>query len=267
MFLSFFSIVLLKSITPFTWKLLPDPQKQSLNILGYKYISNQDTGVMFLAVGFLGNNAAIKRIMTCAKCRTCRHWWKHGKAKKTLNPCKLSFVVHMSYEKRGISALVYTGVKRKVIRISFTYLTGRICNNSPVGNGFKLYLFKLLCSTCLTQCSLRIPDAYCFVLSSISKTIFPLIHVLMQRNALPIQDLRMVAKILCLLSSSSSVNDRWLKCLRNRGVTGFLPPPGGPIDATKLISTSSRKVPKTENKMLWARGIPVWFCFSSSQRF
>ena len=70
-------------------------------------------------------------------------------------------------------------------------------------------------------------------------------------NALPSHDVSMVAKMRCLLSSSNSVKDRWLKCLKKRGVTGFLPPPGGPIAETKLMSTSSRKVPKTEYRQQW----------------
>lgn len=158
------------------WKLLPDPQNQSLIILEYKYISKQENGVIFLAAGLLGNNSTIKGLMTCTKCRTCRHWWKHEKAKNPLTHC-VSWASLFTWAKKiGISAIGYTGVKRKVIRIFFTYLTERICNNSPVDNGWKLYLFKVLCSTCLTQCSLRIPDVYCFVLSSFSKTIFPAIH-------------------------------------------------------------------------------------------
>ena len=64
------------------------------------------------------------------------------------------------------------------------------------------------------------------------------------RSNLPIQELRMVAKILCLLSSSSSVKDKWLKCLKKRGVTELRPPPGGPMAHSRLMSTSSRNVPR-----------------------
>ena len=67
----------------------------------------------------------------------------------------------------------------------------------------------------------------------------------------PIQLFNIVENILILLESSISQNDNKLKCRVNLGVSGFLPPPGGPIAPSKLISTSSLNAPgKRQVKLL-----------------
>ena len=50
--------------------------------------------------------------------------------------------------------------------------------------------------------------------------------------------------------SSSSVNEMWLKWRENRGVMGFLPPPGGPMAPTNIMSTSLRKAPLGVHKAI-----------------
>ena len=45
-------------------------------------------------------------------------------------------------------------------------------------------------------------------------------------------------KIVFIVSSSNSLIVMVLKCLKNLGVTGFLPPPGGPMAAISWISIS-----------------------------
>lgn len=64
----------------------------------------------------------------------------------------------------------------------------------------------------------------------------------------PIQLPRILEKIFFLLLSSISVNERKLKWRVRRGVTAFLPPPGGPMAPIKLISTNFLKVPENEQK-------------------
>lgn len=175
MFLSFFSIVLLKSITPLCescylthkislllfWSTSTFPSKR----MG-SYFWQQGSWVTIQQLRDLWHVQSVGLVVTGENMR-----------RQKIHLITVSWTSLFTWAKKiGISAIGYTGVKRKVIRIFFTYLTERICNNSPVDNGWKLYLFKVLCSTCLTQCSLRIPDVYCFVLSSFSKTIFPAIH-------------------------------------------------------------------------------------------
>lgn len=48
----------------------------------------------------------------------------------------------------------------------------------------------------------------------------------------------MVEKIRTIVSSLKELMVQMLKCRRNRDVTGFLPPPGGPIAAISCTSTS-----------------------------
>ena len=63
----------------------------------------------------------------------------------------------------------------------------------------------------------------------------------------------MVEKMVNLEESSSSVNEMWLKWRENLGVTGFRPPPGGPIAPTNMISTNFLKAP-TDGE--WNKLIP-----------
>ena len=65
----------------------------------------------------------------------------------------------------------------------------------------------------------------------------------------------MTEKILRLLGSSISVKARKLKCRKSRAVTGFLPPPGGPMEQMKFTSTRRRKSPKTYNGAVIATNI------------
>ena len=65
---------------------------------------------------------------------------------------------------------------------------------------------------------------------------------------LPSQLLRIVPKMRNLLVCSISQNDNTLKCLMSLDVTGLRPPPGGPIAHRKLMSTSSRKAPRSRRK-------------------
>lgn len=46
-----------------------------------------------------------------------------------------------------------------------------------------------------------------------------------------------VVNILVIVSSLNSLIQMTLKCLRKRGVIGFLPPPGGPMAARNWMST------------------------------
>lgn len=48
----------------------------------------------------------------------------------------------------------------------------------------------------------------------------------------------MVEKMRTIVSSLNELIVQMLKCRKNRGVTGFLPPPGGPIAASNWTSTS-----------------------------
>ena len=60
--------------------------------------------------------------------------------------------------------------------------------------------------------------------------------------------------IIPIVESSKSFMVIMLKCLRNRGVIGLRPPPGGPIAAISMISTSFIAVFSFKSYLGWRGG-------------